>query len=134
MIDPHFLQAQTNVDGLIEPKKIGAATPFIEGGDNVCADLSFFCGVSNFFQQLLFFRKIMHSFHHTGVPILRWLVCRIPDRKDRGRDVLVIKLGYFAIAKGLSEGWEPFEEVSKARHHKNDEWRMANDGSMTKLQ
>src|SRR5262245_3715238 len=29
MIDPHFLQAQSNVDRLVEPKEIGAAPPFI---------------------------------------------------------------------------------------------------------
>ena len=42
MIDPHCLQAQKDVDRLVEPKEIGAAPPFIQGGDNVCADLSLF--------------------------------------------------------------------------------------------
>src|SRR5215208_6643193 len=31
MIDPHLPQAHTNVDRLVEPKKIGAAIPFIQG-------------------------------------------------------------------------------------------------------
>ena len=121
MIDPHCLQAQTNVYRLVEPKEIGAASPFIKSGNNIWAKLPFFCGESNFFQQLLFVRKIMHPFDDTGIPILRWLVFRIPDRKDRRRDILAIKLRYFAIAEGLSERGEPFEQVSKARHHKNGE-------------
>src|SRR3954452_21661888 len=35
MIDPHCLQSQTNVDRLAKSEKIRAATPFIQGGDNV---------------------------------------------------------------------------------------------------
>jgi len=50
MIDPHLPQAQTNVDRLVKPKEIGAAIPFIQGGDNVCAELPFFCGAANVFQ------------------------------------------------------------------------------------
>src|SRR6185503_4675059 len=79
MIDPHLPQAQTNVDRLIKPKEISAASPFIQGGENVCAELPFFCGASNFFQQFLFVRKIVHSFDDARVPILRWLVFRVPD-------------------------------------------------------
>src|SRR4029077_13867170 len=79
MIYPHCLQAQTNVDRLVKPKEIGAAVPLIQGGDNVCADLPFFGGASDFFQQFLFVRKIVHSFDDTRIPILRWLVVRVPD-------------------------------------------------------
>src|SRR5262245_31588930 len=61
MINPHFLQAEANVDGLVQSKKIRAAPPFIQGGDSVCRDRPFFCGVSNFFDQLLFLWKIMHA-------------------------------------------------------------------------
>ena len=103
MIDPHLPQAQSNIDRLVKPKEIGAAAPFIQGGDNVCAELSVFCGASNVFQQLLFLWKIMHPLDDTRVPILWWLVLRVPDRKDRRRDVLAIKLRYFPIAKRLSE-------------------------------
>ena len=113
MIDPHFLQAQTNVDRLIEPKEIGAAPHSSRAATMSAPSFCFFCGVSNFFQQLLFFRKIVHSFDDARVPILWWLVFRIPDRKDRRRDVLAIKLRHFPIAKRLSERWEPLEEVSK---------------------
>ena len=79
VVNLHLLQAQTNVDRLVKPKEIGAASPFIQGGDNVCADLPFLCGASNFFQQFLFVRKIVHPFDDTRVPILWWLVFRIPD-------------------------------------------------------
>src|SRR4030095_13422428 len=79
MIDPHLPQAQTNVDRLVKAKEIGAAPPFIQGGDNVCAELPFFCGASNVFQQLLFLWKIMHPFDDTHVPILWCLVFRVPD-------------------------------------------------------
>src|SRR6266540_5022531 len=79
VIDPHCPQEQTNVDRLVEPKEIGAATPFIQSGDNVCADLPFFCGASNFFQQFFFVRKIMHTFDDTRVPILGWFVFWVPD-------------------------------------------------------
>src|SRR6186713_1475010 len=81
VIDPHCLQAQTNVNRLVKPKKIGAAIPFIQDGDNLCADLPFFCGASNLFQEFLFIRKIVHSFDDPQIPILRWLVFRVPDRK-----------------------------------------------------
>jgi hypothetical protein len=116
MIYPHLPQAPSNMDRLVKPKEIGAASPFIECGDNVCADLPFFCGVSNFFQQLLFLRNIMHALNDACVPILWWLVFRISDRKDWRRDVLAIKLCHFPIAKRLSERWESLEEVSETRH------------------
>src|SRR5215469_1432156 len=51
MIDAHLPQEESNMDRLVKPKEIGAASPFIERGDNVCADLSCFGGASNFFQQ-----------------------------------------------------------------------------------
>src|SRR5438094_10258647 len=79
MIDSHLPQAQTNVDRLVEPKEIGAAIPFIQGGDNVCAELPFFRDTSNVFQQFLFVWKIVHPFDDTRVPILLWLVFRVPD-------------------------------------------------------
>src|SRR5205814_2796050 len=79
MIDPHFSQAQTNVDRLVKAKEIGAAAPFIQSGDNVCAELPFVCGASKVFQQLLFFWKITHPFDDTRVPILWWLVFRLTD-------------------------------------------------------
>src|SRR5205085_4534391 len=78
-IDPHLLQAQTNIDRLVKPKEIGAAIPFIQGGDNVHTELPFFRGASNVFQQLLFLWKIMHPFDDTRVPTLLWLVFRVPD-------------------------------------------------------
>src|SRR6266403_1643621 len=34
MTNPHLLQAQPNVNSLIEPKEISAPSPFIESGDN----------------------------------------------------------------------------------------------------
>ena len=34
MTDPHFLEAQSNVNSLIEPKKIRAPPPFIERRDD----------------------------------------------------------------------------------------------------
>jgi len=79
MIDPHFSQALSNVHGLVEPKEICAAPPFIQGGDSVWVELPFFYVTSNTFQQFLFLRKIMHSFDDTRVPILWWLVFWIPD-------------------------------------------------------
>src|SRR5262249_45583613 len=79
MLDPHLSQAQSNVDRLVEAKEVREASPFIQGGDNVCAEPSFFCGASNFLQQFLFFRKIMHPFNDTVVPILWWLVFRVAD-------------------------------------------------------
>src|SRR4029077_11187902 len=79
MIYLHCPQAQTNVDRLVKPKEIGAATTFIQGSDNVYADLPFFCGVSNIFQQFLFLWKIMHPFGDARIPILWWLVFRVPD-------------------------------------------------------
>ena len=49
MIDPHCLQAQANVNRLVKPKKIGTAAPFIQGRDDLGAELLFFRGASNFF-------------------------------------------------------------------------------------
>src|SRR5262249_13534903 len=79
MINPHFLQAEANIDGLVEPKKIRAAPPFIEGADNFSAQPLFSLSASNFIQQCLLLRKIMHSFDDSPVPVLCRLVFRVPD-------------------------------------------------------
>src|SRR5205823_12407920 len=79
MIDPHFAQAQSTINRLVEPKEIGPASPCIQGRHNVYVELPFFCGASNVFQQFLFLRKIMHPFDNTRVPILWRLVFRVPD-------------------------------------------------------
>src|SRR6185369_6825772 len=77
--DPHLAQAQSNVDRLIKPKEIGATTPFIQGSDNILARLLPFCSAPDFFQEFFFFRKIIDSFDDARVPILLWLVFRVPD-------------------------------------------------------
>ena len=53
--NPQFLQAQPDVNSLIEPKKIRAPAPFIESTDRLLIDLSFFGSQANGIQQLLFF-------------------------------------------------------------------------------
>src|SRR5258708_19262663 len=76
MIDPHLPQAQTNVDRLVKPKEISTAIPFIQGSDNVCAELPLFCGASNVFHQLLFSWKLLHPFDYTRLPIFLYLAFR----------------------------------------------------------
>ena len=42
MLDPHFPQPQTNINRLIQPKEIRAATPFIQRGNDIRGELPFF--------------------------------------------------------------------------------------------
>src|SRR5438132_12106929 len=48
MSNPHLLQAQPDVNSLIEPKKIGAPAPLIESIDSFGRQFSFFRSAVNF--------------------------------------------------------------------------------------
>jgi hypothetical protein len=121
MAYPHFPEAQSNVNSLIEPKKIRAATPFIQRSDDFLSELPLFGRPPNAVQQFAFLGKIMHALYDARVPVLRRLVFRIPDGKNWRRDTLSCQLSDFPIAKRLSERRKSFEKISELRHQRNDE-------------
>ena len=63
----------------------------------------------------------MHTLNDALVPVLRRFIFRVPDGENRRSYGLSSKLSNFSIAKGLSERWEPLEEIGEMRHRQNDE-------------
>ena len=55
MANLHFLQAQADINSLVQSKEICAPSPFIERTDSLRIELSFFGSQANEIQQLLFF-------------------------------------------------------------------------------
>src|SRR5213595_2963710 len=103
MTNPHFLQSQSNIDRLIEPKKIGAPAPLIESADNLPRSFSLFCRVTDFSQQLFLLREVLHAFNDTFVPVLRRFIFWFPNGENRLSNTLASELSNLAIAKCLSE-------------------------------
>src|SRR5438874_2675817 len=54
--NPQFLQAQPDVNSLIEPKKIRAPGPFIESSHDIRREFSLFPSAANIIQQFLLLR------------------------------------------------------------------------------
>ena len=54
--NPQFLQAQPDVNSLIEPKKIRAPAPFIESSHDIRREFSLFPSTANIIQQFLLLR------------------------------------------------------------------------------
>src|SRR5712692_4304907 len=101
--NPHFSQAQSDINRLIETEKIGAAAPLIESADNFCRYLSFFRSAADLAQQLLLIRQVMHALNDALVPVLRRFIFRIPDGENQRSNALSSKLSNFSIAKRLPE-------------------------------
>ncbi len=88
MSNPHLLQAQPDVNSLIEPKKIGAPPPLIQSTDNFRSQFSFFGRATNLFEQLFLLRQTLHALNYAGVPVLRRFIFRIANGKNRWSDAL----------------------------------------------
>ena len=50
MANSNFLQAQSDINRLIETEKIGAPAPLIDCSDNFCSQFSFFRSPANIIQ------------------------------------------------------------------------------------